>query len=87
MDKLKNVGQFLLQHVAYTAIFVIALILFLYFSKGDFIAGVLTAVSALVAYVFCVLLCQEYKNYQPAKPVVKKVVAKKKVAKKSGKKK
>ena len=48
-------------------------ILFLYFAGGDLIAGLFTAISALLVYVCCALLYQEYKKL----PVTKKAPAKK----------
>ena len=48
------------------------LILFLYFAGGDLIAGVFTALSALVVYVCITLLYQEYKKMPADKKVAKK---------------
>lgn len=77
MKALKKFGRFLLQNLVYTVVLVIALVLFLYFAKGDFIAGILTALSALVVYVCIVLLYQEYKKTPNKRPVAKKAGRKK----------
>lgn len=78
MNFFEKLGRVLMKNVAYTAILVVAFILFLYFAGGNLIGGILTALSALVVYVCVALLYQEYKKTYPAK---------KKVAKKSGKRK
>ena len=84
-EKLKKV---LSANVAYTVILVFGVVLFLYFADGDFIAGIFTAISALVVYVCIAMLYSEYKKLSStakkpvakpsAKPVAKKTVAKKK---------
>ena len=78
MNFLKKLGDVLVKNMAYTVVFVLAFIFFLYFSGGDIIGGVLTALSALVAYIAASLLYVEYKKA----PAAKKVVAKKTVKKK-----
>ena len=84
MNFFEKLGKVLTNNLAYTVILVVALILFLYFAEGDLIAGVLTALSALVDYVCILLLYQEYKKM----PVGKKAsVAKKSAPKKSAKRK
>lgn len=73
MNFFDKLGKVLVSNIAYTIILVLGIILFLYFAGGDLIAGVFTAISALVVYVCCVLLYQEYKKM----PATKKPVAKK----------
>ena len=81
-DKL---GKVLTNNLAYTIILVVALILFLYFAEGDLIAGILTALSALVVYVCVTLLYGEYeKTPTPKNTVATKTV--KPVATKTAKK-
>ena len=84
MNFFEKLGKVLLDNIAYTVILVIALILFLYFAEGDLIAGILTALSALVVYVCVLLLYQEYKKLPAGK---KAPVAKKSAPKKSAKRK
>lgn len=74
MDFFEKLGKVLAANMTYTILLVFGLILFLYFAGGDLIAGFFTALSALVVYVCCVLLYQEYKKT----PAPKKTVAKKK---------
>lgn len=76
-EKLKKV---LAANIAYTVVLVFGLILFLYFTNGDLIGGVLTALSALVVYVCVALLYGEYKKIPntAAKPVAKKTAKRKK---------
>lgn len=62
MNFFEKLGKVLAANIAYTVMFVFGLILFLYFAGGDLIAGTFTALSALVVYVSCVLLYQEYKK-------------------------
>lgn len=75
MDFFEKLGKVLAANITYTVLLVFGLILFLYFAGGDLIAGLFTALSALVVYVCCVLLYQEYKKMPGAK---KKVANKKK---------
>ena len=67
MNFFEKLGRLLTKNIAYTAILVIAFILFLYFAEGNLIGGILTALSALVVYVCIALLYQEYKKTYPAK--------------------
>ena len=77
-DKLLNV---LSKNLGYTVVLVAA-ILFAVFSNG-LIAGLITAVSALLAYTCISALYKEYKSAPAKKPVpAKKAPAKKPVAKK-----
>ncbi len=72
MTFFEKLGKVLSANIAYTVILVFGLILFLYFADGDFIAGIFTAISALVIYVCITLLYQEYKK-MPEKTSGKKV--------------
>ncbi len=67
MNFFEKLGRVLMKNIAYTAILVVAFILFLYFAEGNLIGGILTALSALVVYVCIALLYQEYKKMYPAK--------------------
>lgn len=84
MNFFEKLGKVLMANITYTVILVFGLILFLYFAEGDLIAGVLTAISALVVYVCVALLYGEYKKLP--KTVAAKPVAKKAATKKSKKK-
>ena len=74
MNFFDKLGKVLVSNIAYTIILIFGIILFLYFAGGDLIAGVFTAISALVVYVCCVLLYQEYKKMPATKkqPTAKK---------------
>lgn len=85
MNFLEKLGKVLVKNMTYTIVFVVAFIFFLYFAGGDIIGGILTALSALVAYIAATLLYGEYKKMPKTvatKPAVKKPVAKKEPAKK-----
>jgi len=73
MDFFDKLGKVLVSNIAYTVILILGIILFLYFAGGDLIAGLFTAISALLVYVCCALLYQEYKKL----PVTKKAPVKK----------
>ncbi len=75
-DKLLHV---LKNNIGYTIILAIAIIFFGYFSDG-LIPGLITAVSALLAYACIMALYGEYKKL-PAKKVAKTTPAKKKAKK------
>ena len=75
MKFFEKLGKVLATNIAYTVVLVLGIILFLYFAGGDLIAGIFTALSALVVYICVVLLYQEYKK-TPA-PAKKKVAKKK----------
>lgn len=75
-DKLLHV---LKNNMGYTIILLIAIIFFGYFSDG-LIPGLITAVSALLAYACIMALYGEYKKL-PAKKVAKAAPAKKKAKK------
>ena len=79
LDKLLNV---LSKNLGYTVVLVVALLLFAVFSDG-LIAGLITAVSALLVYTCVQALYQEYKAMSVKKTVaVKKTTTAKKKAKK-----
>lgn len=84
MNFFEKLGKLLVANIAYTVILVLGLILFLYFAGGDLIAGMFTAISALVVYVCVALLYAEYKKMPKtsSKPVAKKAPAKKTKSKK-----
>ena len=72
MNFFEKLGKVLAANVTYTVVLIFGLILFLYFAGGDLIAGIFTALSALVVYVCCTLLYQEYKKMPSDKKVAKK---------------
>ncbi len=72
MNFLKKLGEVLVKNMAYTVVFVVAFIFFLYFAEGDIIGGILTALSALIAYIAATLLYGEYKKAPAAKKSSKK---------------
>ena len=76
MNFLEKLGKVLVKNMAYTVMFVIALLFFLYFTEGHIIAGALIALSALIMYITATLLYGEYKKMP--KTVAKKAPAKKK---------
>ena len=80
MNFFDRLGKVLAQNLVYTIILAVSVILFLYFAGGDLIAGLLTALSALVAYISVVLLYREYKA-MPKTTTVKTVVKKTSVKK------
>ncbi len=61
----------LAKNLGITIVLVAAIILFAVFSDG-LLAGLITALSALIAYTCCELLYREYKAAGPAKRVAKK---------------
>ena len=62
MKFFEKLGKVLMANIAYTIVLAFGFILFLYFAGGDLIAGIFTALSALVVYVCATLLYQEYKK-------------------------
>jgi len=62
MKFFEKLGKVLLKDMPYTITFVAAFILFLYFAGGDMIGGILTAVSALIAYISAALIYSDFKN-------------------------
>ena len=77
MKFFEKLGRVLVNNVMYTIALVIAFVLFIYFAEGDIIAGILTALSALVVYVSIALLYQEYKKMPAPKTAAKKAPARK----------
>ena len=75
-DKLLHV---LKSNIGYTIILAIAIVFFAIFSNG-LISGLITAISALLAYACIMALYGEYKKL-PAKKVAKAAPAKKKAKK------
>ena len=71
-EKLMNV---LAKNLGYTVVLVASIILFAIFSDG-LISGVITAISALLAYTCIVALAREY-HKTPAKAVTKAKTKKK----------
>lgn len=67
MDFFNKLGKVFAANIVYTVVLVLGIILFLYFAGGDLIAGLFTAVSALIVYVCCALLYQEYKKLPAGK--------------------
>ncbi|MBR3510758.1 MAG: hypothetical protein IKN73_01715 [Alphaproteobacteria bacterium] len=86
MNFLDKLGKVLMKNIGYTITLIVALVFFLYFTEGDLIAGIFTAVCALVIYACIMLLYKEYKNMSAPKTIAKKVIVKKASAKKSKKK-
>ncbi len=72
-DKLLNV---LAKNLGYTVVLVAAILLFSIFSDG-LIAGLITAVSALLVYTCAQALYKEYKNMPDAKKTTTKKKSKK----------
>ena len=56
MNFFDKLGKVLAANIVYTVVLILGVILFLYFADGDLIAGLFTAISALVVYVSCALL-------------------------------
>ena len=77
MTFFEKLGKVLTKNVGYTIILVVAFVFFLYFAEGDLIAGLLTALSALVVYVCVVFLYQEYKKLSMGTTAKKKPARKK----------
>ena len=77
MTFFEKLGKVLTNTMVYTIALVGAIILFLYFTGGDLIAGAFTAFFALIIYVCIAFLYKEYKK-MPAGASAKKSVKKKK---------
>jgi len=73
MKTLEKILSTLVKNLGYTVVLVLAIILFAIFSDG-LISGVITAVSALIAYACIMALYGEFKKSptKPAKPTKKK---------------
>ncbi len=72
MEFFKKLGNVLVKNMAYTIVFIVAFIFFLYFAGGDIIGGILTALSALIAYIAATLIYAEFKKAPAAKKSSKK---------------
>lgn len=64
MEAIKKLIAVLAKNLGLTIVLVAAIILFAIFSDG-LLAGLITALSALIAYTCCELLYREYKAYTP----------------------
>ena len=72
MKTLEKILSTLVANLGYTIVLVLAIILFAIFSDG-LISGVITAISALIAYACIVALYHEFKKTPAkAKPTKKK---------------
>ena len=70
MKTLEKILSTLVKNLGYTVVLVLAIILFAIFSDG-LISGIITALSALIAYACIVALYREFKK-SPAKSGKKK---------------
>jgi len=66
MDFINKLIAVLAKNLGLTIVLVAAIILFAIFSDG-LLSGLITALSALIAYTCCELLYHSYKEYSPAK--------------------
>ena len=66
MEAIKKLIAVLARNLGITIVLIAAIILFAIFSDG-LLAGLITALSALIAYTCCELLYREYKVATPAK--------------------
>jgi hypothetical protein len=87
MKFFEKLGKVLVENMTYTVVFVVSFIFFLYFAEGDILGGILTALSALIAYISAAELYSAFKKYKAPvakseKPAAKKAPAKKIAAKK-----
>lgn len=73
MNTFEKIINVMAKNLGYTVVLFVAIALFAIFSNG-LLGGLITAASALVAYVCITLLVREYKKA----PTVKKTSAKKK---------
>lgn len=67
MNVMNKISTVLSKNLGLTIVLVAAIVLFAVFSDG-LLAGLITALSALIAYTCCELLYREYKSMAPAKP-------------------
>ena len=70
MNTLERILGTLVKNLGYTVVLVLAIILFAIFSDG-LVSGIITAISALLAYACIVALYREFKKL-PAKSSSKK---------------
>jgi len=66
MEFINKLIAVLAKNLGLTIVLVAAIILFAIFC-GDLLSGLITALSALIAYTCCELLYREYKSMSPAK--------------------
>lgn len=77
MNAIKKLIAVLAKNLGLTIVLFAAIILFAVFSDG-LLAGLITALSALIAYTCCELLYREYKSFAPAKAPTKSGAKRKK---------
>lgn len=66
MKTFEKILSVMVKNLGYTVVLLIAIALFAIFSDG-LLAGLITAASALIAYICIDLLYKEYKKAAPAK--------------------
>ncbi len=66
MKTFEKILSVMTKNLGYTVVLLIAIALFAIFSSG-LLAGLITAASALIAYICIDLLYKEYKKVAPAK--------------------
>lgn len=76
MEVINKLIAVMAKNLGLTIVLIAAIILFAIFSDG-LLAGLITALSALIAYTCCELLYREYKAYAPTKKAPAKRTAKK----------
>ena len=77
MNTIKKLIAVLAKNLGLTIVLFAAIILFALFSDG-LLAGLITALSALIAYTCCELLYREYKAFAPAHASTKRSAKKSK---------
>jgi hypothetical protein len=77
MNAIKKLIAVLAKNLGLTIVLFAAIILFAVFSDG-LLAGLITALSALIAYTCCELLYREYKAFAPAHTSAKRSAKKSK---------
>ena len=70
MKTLEKILYVLVKNLGYTVLLILSIVLFAIFSDG-LISGIITALSALLAYACIMALAGEFKK-EPAKPAKKK---------------
>lgn len=71
MNTLEKILSVLAKNLGYTVVLVLAIVLFAVFSDG-LISGIITAISALLAYTCIVALYNEFKKMPNKAPAKKK---------------
>lgn len=71
METLEKILSVLVKNLGYTIVLVLAIILFAIFSDG-LVSGIITAVSALLAYACIMALYNEFKKAPATKKKAKK---------------